>query len=280
MEHEATLRRDDIAAVETNGMYAHEQSSSTHCLLDIDTELADELDARTLPAARAAAIAVTFRTEPGRLPLTKWLSRATPGPGVLVLDGVLVVDVMVGDRVAAELVGTGDLVQPTSRTFAELLSCGIACRALTPSRVALLDGDFAKRVRFWPQIYHVLLCRAARRAASLNVQRAIAAQPRLEVRLALMLWHLAARWGKVEPGGISLPMPLTHQLMGRLVGAERPSVSHALARLSHARLVTGHGDEWHLHGKLQDHLELMSRPARDRNSALMAQMGAFRPGSG
>ena len=60
-----------------------------------------------------------------------------------------------------------------------------------------------------------------------------------------------ARWGKVEPGGIRLPLPLTHQLLGQLIGAERPSVSHALGRLPHAGLVTGHGDEWHLHGTLE-----------------------------
>jgi CRP/FNR family cyclic AMP-dependent transcriptional regulator len=77
------------------------------------------------------------------------------------------------------------------------------------------------------------------------------------VRLALLLWHLAARWGRVEPGGIRLPLPLTHQLLGRLVGAERPSVSHALARLSRAGLVTGHGDEWHLHGRIEDQLTAM-----------------------
>ena len=63
-----------------------------------------------------------------------------------------------------------------------------------------------------------------------------------------MLWHLAARWGKVELGGIRLSLPLTHRLLGQLVGAERPSVSHALARLAEAGLVTGRGDEWHLHG--------------------------------
>ena len=101
--------------------------------------------------------------------------------------------------------------------------------------------------------------RAVARAGS-NVQRAIAAQPRLEVRLALLLWHLAARWGKVEPGGVRLPLPLTHQLLGRLVGAERPSVSHALARLAHAGLVTGHGDEWHLHGSVEEHLASMIEP--------------------
>jgi CRP/FNR family transcriptional regulator, cyclic AMP receptor protein len=126
----------------------------------------------------------------------------------------------------------------------------------------VLDAGFAERIRPWPQILLALMQRAARRACDLDVQRAIAAQPRLEVRLALLLWHLGARWGKVEPGGIRIPLPLTHRLLGQLVGAERPSVSHALARLADAGLVTGRADEWHLHGTVEQHLAALA----DRDS--------------
>ena len=73
--------------------------------------------------------------------------------------------------------------------------------------------------------------------------RAITSQPRLEVRLVLLLWHLAARWGRVEPSGIRLSLPLTHRLLGQLVAAERPSISHALKRLAQAGLVTGPTDD-------------------------------------
>jgi CRP-like cAMP-binding protein len=128
---------------------------------------------------------------------------------------------------------------------------------LMPGRVAVLDAGFAERIRPWPQILLALLRRAGKRASDLDVQRAIASQPRLEVRLALLLWHLAARWGKVEPGGIRISLPLTHRLMGQLVGAERPSVSHALARLSDAGLVTGRSEEWHLHGTAEQHLAFL-----------------------
>jgi CRP-like cAMP-binding protein len=244
--------------------------------LDIDGDLADELEGQILPAARAAATAMTFETEAGRLPVPEWLSLTSTGLGVLVLDGILAVGVNVGDRVAAELLGTGDLIQPSSQEYEELLACDVAWRALVPSKFALLDRDFTRRIRFWPQINHALLRRSGRRTASLNVQRAITAQPRLEVRLALLLWHLAARWGKVERGGIRLPLPLTHHLLGHLIGAERPSVSHALARLSQTGLVTGQGDEWHLHGNLDDQLDLMAESGRQRFSQVVAGVGAFR----
>lgn len=232
------------------------------------------------PAARAAAVAPTIGVDPGRLPLVEWLSFTASGPGVLVLDGLVAVHIRVAERVVAELIGSGDLIQPAPRGYEEFLPWEVAWSALLPSRFALLDRDFAKRVRFWPQITNALLRRAARHAASVNTQRAIAAQPRLEVRLALLLWHLAARWGKVEPGGIRVPVPLTHQLLGQLVAAERPSVSHALARLSQAGLVTGHGDEWHLHGSLDDHLATMAEPVSPRADPVVTRLGGLHRATG
>jgi CRP-like cAMP-binding protein len=205
------------------------------------------------------------------------LFRAAGGPGLLALDGVLVHDVRVGDRIAAELLGSGDLLQPVDHEGDQLLACDVGWRALTPMRFALLDGAFARRVRFWPQISRALLRRAATRTRDLNLQRAIAAQPRLEVRLALLLWHLASRWGRVERGGIRLQLPLTHHLLGQLIGAERPSVSHALARLAHSGLVTGHGDEWHLHGSLEDRLSTMFETPSRRAEQMVASVVSIRP---
>ena len=120
-----------------------------------------------------------------------------------------------------------------------------------------------------------MLARPAARAADLDAQRAITSQPRLEVRLTLLLWHLAGRWGRVEPGGIRLGLPLTHRLLGRLVGAERPSVSHALARLSQAGLVTNRDGALHLHGTAEEHVAALAhRPGERRDNVTDAAMGA------
>jgi CRP/FNR family cyclic AMP-dependent transcriptional regulator len=246
------------------------RSSSNQYLLDHDVDLAEVLDVRMRLVARSAATAVIFDADVGDLRLSEHLASATPGPGVLVLDGVVAVNVQVGDRIAAELLGPGDLVEPSQHEAEDLLACATEWRGLVPTRFALLDGEFAQRVRPWPQLMQALLRRVERRTRNLNVQRAIASQPRLEVRLALLLWHLAARWGRVEPGGIRLPLPLTHQLLGRLIGAERPSVSHALARLSRSGLVTGHGDEWHLHGRVEDQVWAMLHTPSEQVSSLIA----------
>jgi CRP/FNR family transcriptional regulator, cyclic AMP receptor protein len=237
------------------------ERSSHQYLLDFDVELAEELDVQTRLVARSAVTAVIFEADTGQVRLSDWLAMAGSGPGVLVLDGVLAIGVHVGDRIAAELVGTGDLIQPWRGEDEELLACAVDWRALVPSRFALLDAGVADGMARWPQLGFALLRRVGRRTRRVNVQRAIAAQPRLEVRLALLLWHLAARWGKVAPGGIRLSLPLTHQMLGRLIAAERPSVSHALARLAESGLVTGHGDEWHLHGSLEKQLAAMFEPA-------------------
>lgn len=233
-------------------------------LLDLDVELLEELEPTERAAARATVTTVVFGTDAGSIPLSEWLAAARSGPGLLIVDGVLATGIHVGDRTAAELLGAGDVIQPWRGEDEELLACDIQWRALVPSRFALLDDAFARRAARWPQITAALLRRAGRRTRRLNLQRAIAAQPRLDVRLALLLWHLAGRWGKVEPGGIRVPLPLTHQLLGRLVGAERPSVSHALARLAEAGLVTGHGDEWHIHGSLEQQLPGMLEAASTR----------------
>lgn len=232
-------------------------SESLRYLLDLDRELADSVEVGVRLAARRMTAAVVFDVDPGGLDLGQRLRDLGRGPGILIIDGVLAVSVTVGDRVASELLGSGDLVEPDTSEPDELFTCSTAWRALVPARLAVLDGGFADRVSRWPRLTQVLLSRAERRSHSLNVQRAIASQPRLEIRLALLLLHLASRWGHVEPGGVRLTLPLTHQLLGRLVGAERPSVSHALARLARSGLVTGAGDEWHLHARVDDRFDAM-----------------------
>jgi CRP/FNR family transcriptional regulator, cyclic AMP receptor protein len=228
-------------------------SPGTFCsLLDADTDFADEFDPRMRMVARQIATVLVVDVPAGECQLCTRFASIAAGPGLLVLDGLIAVDVHVGDRTATELAGAGDLLQPWVDCEDDLIDCEATWRVLLPARIAVLDAAFAERVRPWPQITYALLRRSGKRARDLSVQRAITSHPRLEVRLALMLWHLAERWGRVEPGGIRLSLPLTHRLLGQLVGAERPSVSHALARLADGGLVTGGGADWHLRGTSQE----------------------------
>lgn len=234
---------------------ARRRPRASYCyLLDADADLAQEFDLRMRVVARQVATTVVFDIPVGEFGPGDWFEGKVSGLGLLLLDGLLAVDIHVGDRTATELLGPGDLLQPAPAGADELLDRSLRWNVLLPAQVASLDAGFVERIRPWPQIYVALLRRAAKRACDLDIQRAIACQPRLEARLSLLLWHLAARWGRVEPRGIRLSLPLTHRIIGQLVGAERPSVTHALARLADAGLVTGKGEEWHLHGSLEHHL--------------------------
>ncbi|MBV9802621.1 MAG: Crp/Fnr family transcriptional regulator, partial [Solirubrobacterales bacterium] len=223
-------------------------------VLDADAGLGQELDLRGRIAARQLATAKVVQFPVGECELSPWFDLARQGPGLLVLDGLVVFETCTGDRIAAELVGAGDLLQASHLITDDLLERTCHWRVLWPTKIAVLDADFAERVRPFPQLSRALLRRACSRAAELDVLRAISSQPRLEVRLVLLLWHLSARWGRADSGGVRLSLPLTHRLLGQLVSAERPSISHALKRLAQAGLVTGHADDLRLHGSLGDQL--------------------------
>jgi CRP/FNR family cyclic AMP-dependent transcriptional regulator len=232
-------------------------------LLDADDDLAEEFDVRSRLAVRQGTTVRVLEAEVGECDMAASFESVDRGFGLLILDGLIAFETHVGDRIASELIGTGDLVQPCAHRSDELLERTDAWRILWPTRFAMLDAEFADRVRPWPQIVQALLRRASRRTADIDAMRAIACHPRLEVRLDLLFWHLAARWGRVEPAGIRLTLPLTHRLLGQLVAAERPSISHALGRLASAGLVTGTAGDWHLHGALESHLEsLIERTVR------------------
>lgn len=224
-------------------------------VLDVDDDLADELDVRMRLGARQVATAKVLDARQGSCDLSPWLSAVGHGPGLLVFDGLVAIHTRIADRTVTELIGPGDLLQPLSPRIDEMLERAVAFRALEATRFALLDDEFAERVLPWPQISQALFRRAERRSEDVETLRAISCQPRLDARLVLLLWHLAARWGRVERAGIHLQLPLTHRLIGQLISAERPSVTHALARLSRSGVVTGKAGDWHLHGNVEDHVE-------------------------
>ncbi|HKV67665.1 MAG TPA: helix-turn-helix domain-containing protein [Gaiellales bacterium] len=226
-------------------------------VLDDDPDLADALDGSAC-AARGVATARVVGVKPGECDLAPWFEAVGEGPGLLVLGGLVVARTRVADRVVAELLGPGDLVQLPAADRDDTVLSEASWQALRHGRLAVLDAAFAQRTLPWPQIGHALLRRSERRAGDLRAIRAICAQPRLEVRLVLLLHRLAGRFGRVEPAGLRLTLPLTHRLLGQLAAAERPSISNALGRLARAGIVTGRPGDWHLHGTLDEQLVRLS----------------------
>jgi len=224
-------------------------------LLDADDDLAQQFEPRTRFAVRQGTTVRVVEATPGDCQLQPSLDAVRGGPGLMLLAGLAAHETRVGDRTTVELLGAGDLVQPCALQDDSLLGHEDCWRVLWPTRFGLLDKEFGERIKPWPQITQTFLRRACRRINDLDTMRAISGHPRLEVRLDLLMWHLAARWGRVELGGIRLTLPLTHRLLGELVAAERPSITHALARLAEAELVIGEPGDWHLVGTSEQHLD-------------------------
>jgi CRP/FNR family cyclic AMP-dependent transcriptional regulator len=252
--------------VPRNGTDAHTLGDHRRraSLLDLDDDLAQECDPAVRATARALATVRLAEAEVGPCDLEPWFADVSPGPGLLLLDGLVAINTSVGDRAACELVGGGDLLQHLEPRTDELVVQTESAHALSPTTFALLDGTFAGRVGAFPQVGMALLRRAARRTSEAEALRAIACYPRLEVRLVLLLWHLASRWGRVVPGGIRLTLPLTHRLLGQLVAAERPSVSHAMHRLAQTDLVVGSAGDLLLNGSLESHFAALREPLTDQ----------------
>lgn len=93
---------------------------------------------------------------------------------------------------------------------------------LAPTRLAVLDLAWARRMAPFPEIAGTLIGRAMDRSRRLAVNMAIAQHPRLEMRLEVLLWHLAERLGRVHTDGVHLTLSVTHETLGNLVAARRP----------------------------------------------------------
>ena len=88
-----------------------------------------------------------------------------------------------------------------------------------------------------------------RRSFELATNQATSHLTRVDARLELLFWGLADRWGRVGPDGVVLELPLTHQVLGRLVGAQRPSVTTALSDLARRGVIERREDgAWILRG--------------------------------
>ncbi len=206
-------------------------------LLDADPSLGSGLSDEELSVARRYAVAEAVS-----------LARGTHDPsglfeadgllGLLVLDGLLIRRVAVGDRNCGELVGPGAVLRPWD-DFGQVapLPFEVSWRVLEETRLAQLDRRFLATIVHWPVLIETFTARSTERAHTLAFNVAIHCLRHVDLRLQALLWHLADRFGRVTPEGTHVPLPLSHADLAELVGAQRPSVSVALKRLADAGLV-------------------------------------------
>lgn len=206
-------------------------------ILEAEPSLGSHLDPSSLLAAKREAFAPLLGLDRGKLDWEKIPMEAGNSLGMLVLEGMLSRRQDVGDLTFVELLGEGDLLRPWSAEESTTLASAASWRVMAPTRIAMLDRDFALRTRHWPEIAAALLERSSLRSRALVITLAIHGAVRVRDRLLLTLWHLADRWGHVTPRGTVLPIALTHESLAQLIGARRSPVTVALGELRREGLV-------------------------------------------
>jgi CRP-like cAMP-binding protein len=229
-------------------MTATEQPSV--CLLDALPEIARAMEPAELERARGDLVAPIVEREEG-----VW---DTPIPaaldplalGAFVMDGLLARELKLGDTKTAELVGRGDLLRPADYSGdAAPVPVAIEWTVLERTTVAVLDRDVTAAVCRWQPVVTAMVGAAVQRSFVLAHLLALSHLRRVDSRLLVLLWYLADRWGKVQREGVVVPLRLTHEMIGRVVGAQRPSVTTALNQLEAAGHISRRdAGGWVLHG--------------------------------
>jgi CRP/FNR family cyclic AMP-dependent transcriptional regulator len=236
------------------------KSLGTVYLLDRDPELLELVPDRERAAARRALSASAYQVKAGSWhPDTLLVEGELPHFGVLVLNGLLLRDVVVAHTTCGELVGPGELLRPWD-DFGERapMPLEIEWKALQMLDVAVLDHEFARVLAAWPAVLHAFIDRAIARSHSLALHVAIHCIRRVDISLLVLFSHLADRFGKVTPAGITIRVRLTHQDLGKLVGATRQSISAALTQLAEQRALVRRADgSWLLNPAMPEELEQM-----------------------
>ena len=205
----------------------------TEPLLDLDPELGALVRGERVEGARRD-LQVLLRALPrGAFDPGALLTRSAADIGVLLVSGVVMRQTDIHREPSGELLGPGDLICPTRHDAPlEGFEGDTQWLALTPLKVSPLGKPVAVTLCRYPEVLITLLERVEAHARRLTVTQGISQLTGVELRLETLLWHLANRWGKVTPGGVLLPLDLSHRMLGILIGARRPTVSTAAALLA------------------------------------------------
>jgi CRP-like cAMP-binding protein len=235
----------------------------TVVVLDHDKALGDLVPERQRATARAASDARMLRISSGVWEAADHADIARGGVGLLVLNGLLLRRVGMRARYGAELLAAGDILRPWQHDGEEtgILPYETAWRVFAPVQLAVLDLRWATRMAPWPTILGDMVGRALERSLRLATLMAVSQHRKLDVRLRLLLWKLADRFGVVRPDGVHLQIPLTHEALAYLAVARRPSVSTALGRLVDAGELRQERRRIVLLGEPPDPSELEEQPA-------------------
>lgn len=198
-------------------------------LLEIDPDLGRHLDAEDAARAAEALTLPVVSVRTGQLQDAVLSNGAVNPFAAYVVSGLVSRQIDIGAQPALELLGPGDFFG--NRALDGMLPAVAQLHVSSPTKLALLDDRLLAAVRRWPRLLPGLMMRLCDQRDRLGLQLAISHQPRVEDRLVNLFWHLSDRFGSVTTEGIMVPIALTHESLGRLIGARRPTVTLALRAL-------------------------------------------------
>jgi CRP/FNR family cyclic AMP-dependent transcriptional regulator len=245
-------------------------------VLESDPDLGSALAPEVFAVASRHALAEVREIPQGEWDPNSIYDGGHPLVGLLIIDGLLTRDMSFAGRMTSELMGAGDLLRPWDQDAAFApMPLDVTWAVLEKTQVAILDRHFAAVIGRWPVLIDAVTGRAVKRSRALAFQLAISQVTRVDERLLVLMWHLAERWGRVGPDGVRVPLRLTHEALGRLVGARRPSVTTALTGLSKRGFVQRTPSGWMLHGDPTEQLaELTSDNQTDTVAEPVAEPAA------
>lgn len=247
-------------------------------LVALDPGLAELLTPDRHHAAAAGLRVHVRQIGRGTLDVSAMQAMPASNIGLLIVEGIVVREVLLGSTVSTELLGPGDIVRPWS--FAdgeELLSTKVRWSVVSDYlRAAVLDRRIAAELGAFPEVSVVLMDRLNNRSSRLAVTQAISQLHRVDRRLIALFTHLAERWGRMTPGGVLVPLRLSHRMLGGLVGASRPTVSTAIGMLTRTgELVRRPDGAWLLAGLPTDATVPEARPVEPRRAVSMRMHRPF-----
>jgi hypothetical protein len=210
-------------------------------LLDARSELTRHLT----PDEQAELVGVTLpvvRAGPGLLELEELLNDHKAF-GATVVEGLVTGSLCVGEQTGIHLLGPGDVFPAEGELWPAWLG-NLEFRTATPVQLGLFGGELLMAIHRWPRIVQGLYASIGDQMHRLSAQLVICQLPRVEDRVLAMLWLLAESWGHVSTSGVRLPLALTHETVGGLVGARRPTVTLALRKLTDDGALVAQDSGW------------------------------------
>lgn len=238
-------------------------------MLDVEPELGAGLPEGEFEQARQQVVLAWAEPPAGPLDLRSIQETVGAWGGVLgamVLDGALTQDVMLLGRVCTRLLVAGDLVLFDGDSDASL-PVERGWSVPDAARIVVLDHRLLAAGARWPALLAAVFERVARQERQTLTQQAISQLPRVEDRLLAFFWTIADQRGQVNRDGVRVKLRVTHEALGRMVGARRPTVSLGLSALARDGLLVARDSEWQLSHASLDALSI-AMPARDRPEIL------------